>query len=201
VRTHYEVLGVARTATTAQIREAFRAKARTLHPDRLIDASPRERDAAARDMQMVSEAWRVLGDGRRRRAYDESLVPSGSRGYAETTLGDEDWVDAGPHAHAPLLRGLPWIVLAAVLLLIFVFTAYAGPDDASEPAGGGATSAAAGLEVGDCVRIRGDSVDPATCAAGSDGQVVAIAAAPSGCPPDTRALVAPGDDRVLCVAR
>ena len=201
MKTHYEVLGVPRSASTRQIREAFRAKARLLHPDRLIDASPRERTEAARELQVVTDAWKVLGDGRRRRAYDESLEPSGSRHYADTTLGD-DLVDAGPAGTAPLLRGLPWLILAAVLLLIFVFTAYAGPNGDDPTPGGSATSVAASVEVGDCVDVQGDVVVAVSCDGGNDGQVVAAVPAASGvCPPDTQPVVTPRDNRILCLAR
>ena len=160
-----------------------------------------ERAEAAGEVQLVTDAWHVLGDARRRRAYDESLQPSGSRNYADTTLGD-DLVDAGPAGMAPLVRGLPWLILAAVLLLIFVFTVYAGPNG-DDPADQG-TSATGGVgvavDVGDCVTVEGRDVFATSCRDPDDGQVVAVAASPSGCGQDTLPLVAPGDDRVLCVA-
>jgi curved DNA-binding protein CbpA len=64
---YYEQLGVAPTASAADIRAAYRALARTLHPDRARGvASPR--------MATINEAWRVLGDPTRRAAYDEELA-------------------------------------------------------------------------------------------------------------------------------
>jgi curved DNA-binding protein CbpA len=69
VQTHYEVLGVARSATTDQVRAAYRAAARDHHPDAGGDADR---------MRAVNAAWRVLGDPMRRAAYDRAL----SRGSA-----------------------------------------------------------------------------------------------------------------------
>jgi hypothetical protein len=64
--THYDTLGVAPTASAAEIRDAYRRLARRHHPDRAA-----ERDAAA--MAAINEAYRVLGDAGRRAAYDAQL--------------------------------------------------------------------------------------------------------------------------------
>jgi len=65
--THYERLGVARSASATEIRTAYRALARRTHPD--VNGSGVDASMAA-----VNEAWRVLGDPDRRAAYDASLV-------------------------------------------------------------------------------------------------------------------------------
>jgi len=66
-RSHYEVLGVAPSASASAIRDAYRARIKRLHPDAGHVHDPRE--AAA-----VNEAWAVLGDAGRRARYDLSLV-------------------------------------------------------------------------------------------------------------------------------
>lgn len=58
----YEVLGVAVTASDAEIRRAYVALARRFHPD--TNPGGEER------MRAVNEAWAVLGDRRRRAAFD-----------------------------------------------------------------------------------------------------------------------------------
>lgn len=68
--THYEVLGVARTATSIEIRKAWVSKARQHHPD--VHAG-RARDRAEELIREVNEAWHVLGDQDRRADYDRML--------------------------------------------------------------------------------------------------------------------------------
>jgi curved DNA-binding protein CbpA len=60
----YEILGVVRTATDAEIRRAYLALARRFHPD----ANP----GGEERMRLVNEAWAVLGDRSRRAAYDRA---------------------------------------------------------------------------------------------------------------------------------
>ncbi len=62
----YEVLGVARAASPAEIKRVYRQLARELHPDR------RPNDPAAEErFKQVARAYQVLNDPRRRKLYDE----------------------------------------------------------------------------------------------------------------------------------
>lgn len=78
--THYDVLGVRRSASAGEIRRAYLTLARDHHPDRHADSPPAVRDAAEQRMRGVNEAWAVLGDIARRRRYDAELdrAPTGS---------------------------------------------------------------------------------------------------------------------------
>jgi curved DNA-binding protein CbpA len=69
--THYDVLGVDPTATPAAIRKAYLQLARDHHPDFHSTASDAYRLANEREMQRINEAWNILGDPARRRAYEE----------------------------------------------------------------------------------------------------------------------------------
>ena len=60
----YTILQVGRTATTRQIRSAYRRLARTYHPDR--NSAP---DATER-FKAVAHAYAILSDAVRRAAYD-----------------------------------------------------------------------------------------------------------------------------------
>eukprot|EP00930_Biecheleria_cincta_P037854 TRINITY_DN2600_c0_g1_i1.p1 TRINITY_DN2600_c0_g1~~TRINITY_DN2600_c0_g1_i1.p1 ORF type:complete len:848 (+),score=221.36 TRINITY_DN2600_c0_g1_i1:24-2546(+) len=62
----YDLLGVSPQASEAQIRKAFYKKSLALHPDKNPDDP-----AATEQFQAVSDAYRILGDEERRRAYDE----------------------------------------------------------------------------------------------------------------------------------
>lgn len=62
----YDVLGVAKTATPDEIRSAYRKLARKYHPD----VNPGDKKAEDR-FKRVSAAYDVLGDEKKRAAYDE----------------------------------------------------------------------------------------------------------------------------------
>jgi molecular chaperone DnaJ len=64
-RDYYEVLGVQRTATEADLKSAFRKKAMENHPDR----NPGDAAAESR-FKEINEAYQVLSDGQKRAAYD-----------------------------------------------------------------------------------------------------------------------------------
>ena len=61
---YYELLGVARGASEAEIKQSFRSRARELHPD--VSSEP---DADHR-FREVAEAYEVLSDPERRALYD-----------------------------------------------------------------------------------------------------------------------------------
>jgi curved DNA-binding protein CbpA len=63
---HYAVLGVAPSASLADIKKAFRQKAAFYHPDR------NDAPDAARRFQAVQKAYEVLSDEASRQAYDDN---------------------------------------------------------------------------------------------------------------------------------
>ena len=83
--TYYDVLGVDPGASSAEIRQAYVRLARAHHPDYFGDADAVRRAEADRRMRELNEAWAVLGDAGRRRAYDVDLgrVPGASVGEAD----------------------------------------------------------------------------------------------------------------------
>ena len=117
----YDVLGLDPSASDEEVRAAWRTAVRSLHPDTRDGHVPSaEADAALR---LVNEAWSVLGDPDRRRAFDAGMP---LEDWPERADEDEWWTRSS-HAHPTRLVRFPWwIVVLAVLLVIFVFTAYAG---------------------------------------------------------------------------
>jgi len=79
---YYDLLGVSRTASEAELKRAFRTLARELHPD-----VSSETDAAAR-FRDVAEAYEVLSDPERRATYDRYGKAGLRRGGFEPHFAD-----------------------------------------------------------------------------------------------------------------
>jgi DnaJ domain len=163
--THYEVLGVARDATTSQIRAAFRRLARAHHPDTSTSGS-------AESLAPINEAWRVLGDPVLRRSYDRSLEVEAPPDIAEA------W-DPAPTIAAPPQSTVPWrfllgltaVGIAIVLLGVFTYEpSKPGPPDNV-------------LQPGSCVVIEdnGDASE-VSCDTDHDGVVERLITADERCP-------------------
>lgn len=65
-RDYYEVLGVSKTATDAELKKAYRQLAKKYHPD----INPGDKEAEAK-FKEASEAYAILSDPEKRRQYDQ----------------------------------------------------------------------------------------------------------------------------------
>src|ERR1041385_4638905 len=63
---YYQSLGVARGASDAEIKKAFRKLAREYHPD-----VAKDKKRAEEKFKEINEAYEVLGDPAKRKKYDE----------------------------------------------------------------------------------------------------------------------------------
>ncbi len=197
---HYEVLAVSRRASPDQIRAAYRRRVAEVHPDRFVDAAPARRAQADADMRAVTEAWRVLGDSRRRQAYDRSLGIGEDPLARALRIDDARFTAAATNGAAPdepvdgaarVARALPWVAVLIVLALIFVFTAYALHGSSK----GGTGS------VGDCISVDATTgeIAPAACDAAGARRISAVVNPAQPCPTGTESLVPPAGASKLCL--
>jgi len=89
-RDYYEVLGVQRNASDAEIKKAFRKLALQWHPDRNPGDS-----AAEGHFKEAAEAYEVLSDPSRRAGYDQygHAAPGGQRSYTDQDFDFRSHVD------------------------------------------------------------------------------------------------------------
>jgi hypothetical protein len=178
VATLYDELGARPDASAVELRQAYRRRARQIHPD----LRPGDDGAAAEAMSRLNNAYRVLSDPDERRRYDLELALAAARVRAErmvaegrvngsgrppTTVQDVD--DDGREIR---FRPRLWIVVLAVLAVIFVFTAYAAGRPVSKPPAGTA---------GQCLPITGsDKYVP--CTQPNIGKLVTEVTPDQACP-------------------
>ena len=72
---YYDILGVPRDATEAQIKKAFRHKARELHPD--VNKAPDAED----QFKQLNEAYDCLSDPNKKRMYDQYGTADAAQGF------------------------------------------------------------------------------------------------------------------------
>ncbi len=88
-RDYYEVLGVARNATDEDLKKAYRRCAMKHHPDRNTGTNT---EAAFKECK---EAYEVLADSTRRRAYDQHGHAAFEHGMGGAGAGGGNYADMG----------------------------------------------------------------------------------------------------------
>ncbi len=67
---YYEILGISPLATTADIKEAYRNKAKDYHPDKLMGIPDAVRKLAEEELKKINQAYNTLNDSALREVYD-----------------------------------------------------------------------------------------------------------------------------------
>jgi len=101
----FEILGLTRSASAAEIRRAYRRLAPSLHPD----VNPGNAKAAEK-FKTIANAYEVLTDPGRRRAYNEFLAHPEKFGYM---------MEFAKTSYAP--QASVWVVIAGILTAATAF--------------------------------------------------------------------------------
>jgi len=94
-QTFYQILGVSENANPEDIRAAYLAKARKLHPDNFRNASKRDQARSEELMRELNQAWSTLSNREKRSKYDLKLInqKSGNRNYTSTDRTSyQEWI-------------------------------------------------------------------------------------------------------------
>lgn len=208
--THYEVLGVQRSATHAEIKAAFRTAARRHHPDAMSSVGDPHR--ADDRMARLNEAWRVLGDQRRRLEYDRAIDSAGSAAGSSTSPRSSGGAASGSGVSQPMTPSMaarrnplgryldpprfPWRPMLAVIALgsaAVLLAAAQTPSTPLRPVDGR-------LMPGECtvIDVDGSAVET-LCDGSQDGVVDTIVVDAISCPQQTRAHRDGSGGGVACV--
>jgi hypothetical protein len=171
---YYAVLGVTPTASTEQLRAAYREKVRIIHPDSAVAASP----TASLQMAEVVRAWSTLSNPDLKRAYDAELFD------AELFDVESEVEDSFPptpvvHGHFPK-RLIGWI-LAIGVVSVLVLDVMSGPVVPTKPDGL--------LQSGSCVVVDANQLAVEVgCEVDHYGVVMQLIGFDMTCSSDTEAI-------------
>ena len=113
---HYDELGLTAHATPEEIKDAYRALMRLLHPDHQQD--PQLQKVAERQVQKLNKAYATISDPDRRRLYDRELAEGAERAKPIII-----------HAPPPPARGfvnkssIAWMTAVGVFLALLIWMA------------------------------------------------------------------------------
>lgn len=98
-RDYYELLGVQKTATAADIKSAYRKSAMKFHPDRNKEAG------AEAKFKEINEAYEVLSDTEKKAAYDQYGHAAFQQGGMGGAQGGNPFAGGGPFSYTYTNRG------------------------------------------------------------------------------------------------
>ena len=138
-RDYYEVLGVPKSASQADIKKAFRRLAKQHHPD----SNPGDADAEKR-FKDVNEAHAVLSDPEKRKRYDE--LGSNWQAYQQAGFDPSQAADWSSFGGAP--GGMRWTVRTATADDLGDFSDFFRVFFGDGPMGAGSAGAGSGSPFG-----------------------------------------------------
>ena len=100
---YYQTLGVSKSSTEKEIKQAFRKLARKFHPD----VNPGDKSAESR-FKEINEAYEVLGDAEKRRKYDE--LGANWRMYEQAQQQGQPFPGGSPFGSGAPGQGGAWTI-------------------------------------------------------------------------------------------
>jgi len=108
---YYQLLEIPREATTSELKRAYYESSRRFHPDANRHLEGELRTALEAIAKRLTEAYSIVRDPRRRKAYDQRLRDEG--GSLRMQLADADAaVSQGPEEVATTSKGKRFYLLA-----------------------------------------------------------------------------------------
>lgn len=92
----YEILGVSADSGKDEIKKKYRDLAKKYHPDRMINASEKEKTEAEKRFREINDAYTILSDDEKRNEYDkmaESKNGYGKNKKSRSKTEKEDYGD------------------------------------------------------------------------------------------------------------
>ena len=77
----YEILGVNSDSGKDEIKKKYRELAKKYHPDRMINASEKEKAEAEKKFREINDAYTILSDDEKRNEYDK--MAESKNGYGK----------------------------------------------------------------------------------------------------------------------
>ena len=115
MKDHYAILGIPEDADDAAVHEAYRRRAQQYHPDKVRHLATEFHELAETRMRDINEAYDVLRDHGKRRAYDEQRRPK----EAQPTAAEQS-AEASPRTATTASSsgsGAFWIVVGVILAI------------------------------------------------------------------------------------
>ena len=216
-KTFYQILGVPENAKPEEIRAAYLAKARKLHPDNFRNASKRDQARSEELMRELNEAWSTLSNGEKRSKYDLKLISEkpDKRSYTSTNRASyQEWTaEPTPEKTTPryatkeemkltwfakLVRPIPLaLILVGVIVVAVVASLGIGNNDDSNRS---VPVVKPTDPVLGCMNLgTGSQGIRVACVSGEfDATIYRIVTAGEECPNDLEAVYA-GNEEMFCV--
>lgn len=91
----YEILGVNSDSGKDEIKKKYRDLAKKYHPDRMINASEKEKAEAEKKFREINDAYTILSDDGKRNEYDKMVESKNGYGKNKKSRSKNEKEDYG----------------------------------------------------------------------------------------------------------